>query len=131
MMRCRPESTNIDRGFASVNIGTLRSTSHQPRSILVLSGRHHISLGQYWYSQVDITSASVNIGTLRSTSHQPLSILVLSGRHHIMSNASIVNNCFITDNIISLNKKKATTLTKSSPWTMSWAVLISFYMVTK
>ena len=28
MMRCRPESTNIDRGGAKVNIGVLRSTSH-------------------------------------------------------------------------------------------------------
>ena len=28
MMWCRHENTNIDLGYASVNIGALRSTSH-------------------------------------------------------------------------------------------------------
>ena len=42
MMWCRPENTNVDLGFASVNIGILRSTSR---------------------------FASVNIGILWSTSH--------------------------------------------------------------
>ena len=40
------------------------------RSLLVFSGRYHIEA-------------------------EPRSILVFSGRYHIMSNASIVNNCFI------------------------------------
>ena len=49
MMWYRPENTNIDLGFASVNISILWSISHHiqclissPRSILVFSGRYHI-----------------------------------------------------------------------------------------
>ena len=42
-----------------------------------------LRLGQYWNSQVD----------------PPRSILVLSGRYHIMSNASIVNNCIMSNGL--------------------------------
>ena len=40
------------------------------------------------------------------TEVEPRSILVFSGRYHIMSNASIVNNCFISLNKNSNNNNK-------------------------
>ena len=37
----------------------------------------------------------IDLRVLIFTKAEPRSILVFSGRYHIMSNASIVNNCFI------------------------------------
>ena len=35
MIRCQPESTNIDGGSASINIGIVRSTSHHVNASVV------------------------------------------------------------------------------------------------
>ena len=69
MLLCRPESTNIDRGRAEVNIGILRSTSHHVQCL---------KSQQLFYYTISLS-------------------------------------------------KKATTITKSWPCTMSWTVLNFFF----
>ena len=62
------------------------------------------ALDMMWYrpenTNIDRGEVEVNIVNLWSISHHiqwgsPRSILVFSGRYHIISNASLVNNCFI------------------------------------
>ena len=77
MMWYRPESTNIDWGGAEVNIGILRSI-----------------LYNYWLMRHWIWCDIDQIIPIL-TEAKPRSILVFSGRYHIISNASLVNNCFI------------------------------------
>ena len=86
----------------------------------------HVILYNYWLLR-HWTWGDIDMRVPILTEAEPRSILVFSGRCHIMSNASIVNNCFIY--IISLNKKKQQQLwtTKSWLWTMSWTVLNFFF----
>ena len=53
-----------------------------------------IDIGVFHYTIIDFNEVDI-IQLLTIEAFPPRSILVFSGRYHIMSNASIVNNCFI------------------------------------
>ena len=71
MMWYRPENTNIDLGFASVNIGILWSISHHIQ-YLIRQYLYNINLCCIlWHLQIRIPTLAVSSGTYK-LEYQPL-----------------------------------------------------------